>query len=258
MNLGDIRDIDETKIPKFDLLTYGFPCQDISIIGKQQGLGENSNTRSSLVWKVLKIIEFHKPKFCIGENVKALVGSKFKNDFNKIIQKLNNLGYTTYYKVLNSKNFGVPQNRERVYIVSIRNDLDIDFYFDDFSDDSKRLIDVLEIGQDFTKDYYFTDLKGIINKKSIFRQRFEVLNPYRNISRCLTTKSCKVAITNTYIADYFGIRGLTERECFKLQGFNADYVELLKKNGISKNQLYYMIGNSITINVLEMIFKKIF
>ncbi|MDY3050687.1 MAG: DNA cytosine methyltransferase [Parvimonas sp.] len=256
-NLGDISKIDIEKIPKFDLVTYGFPCQDISVIGKQKGLDKDSNTRSSLVWNIFKIIEYHKPKYLVGENVKNLIG-KFKDDFNLILENFETLGYRTYYKVLNSKNFGVPQNRERVYIVSIRNDLDVDFYFDECIDDSKRLIDILEMGQNFTKDYYFTDLKGIINKTSIFRERFEVLNPYKNVSRCLLTKSCKATITNTYIVDFYGIRGLTERECFKLQGFDVDYVELLKRNGVSKNQLYYMIGNSITVNVLEMIFKKLF
>lgn len=228
------------------------------MIGKQQGLEIDSETRSSLVWEVLKIIECYRPKFCIGENVKALVGSKFKKDFLKIIERLNELGYTTYYKVLNSKNFGVPQNRERVYIVSIRNDIKTDFEFLDSTDNSKRLIDILEMGQEYSEDYYFVNLKGIINKKSIFKKRFEILNPYTNISRCLTTKSCKATITNTYIADYYGIRGLTERECFKLQGFNPGYIKTLKENGISKNKLYYMIGNSITVNVLEMIFEQLF
>lgn len=257
-NLGDIKKINIKNIPKFDLVTYGFPCQDITVIGKQQGLEIDSETRSSLVWEVLKIIECYRPKFCIGENVKALVGSKFKKDFLKIIERLNELGYTTYYKVLNSKNFGVPQNRERVYIVSIRNDIKTNFEFLDSTDNSKRLIDILEMGQEYSEDYYFANLKGFINKKSIFKKRFEILNPYTNISRCLTTKSCKSTITNTYIADYYGIRGLTERECFKLQGFNPDYVKLLKENGISKNKLYYMIGNSITVNVLEMIFEQLF
>ena len=206
----------------------------------------------------MEIIKYHKPAICIGENVKALVGNKFKNDFNKMIDRLNSLGYTTYYKVLNSKNFGVPQNRERVYIVSIRNDIKIDFDFVECTDDNKKLIDILEMGQEFTEDYYFSNLKGFLNKKSIFRKRFEVLNPYTNISRCLTTKSCKATVTNTYIADNYGIRGLTERECFKLQGFNPEYIKLLKENGISKNRLYYMIGNSITVTVLETIFQKLF
>lgn len=117
-NLGDIKKINIKNISKFDLVTYGFPCQDITVIGKQQGLEIDSETRSSLVWEVLKIIECYKPKFCIGENVKALVGSKFKKDFLKIIERLNELGYTTYFKVLNSKNFGVPQNRESIYCVN--------------------------------------------------------------------------------------------------------------------------------------------
>ena len=117
LNLGDISKIDVNDIPEHDLFTYSFPCQDLSVAGKQKGLGEG--TRSGLLYECEKIIEHCKPKYLLLENVKNLVGKKFKADFDKWLEYLEGLGYTSYWKVLNAKNYGVPQNRERVFVVSI-------------------------------------------------------------------------------------------------------------------------------------------
>ena len=117
LNLGDISKIDVNDIPQHDLFTYSFPCQDLSVAGKQKGLGEG--TRSGLLYECEKVIEHCKPKYLLLENVKNLVGKKFKADFDKWLEYLEGLGYTNYWKVLNAKNYGVPQNRERVFVVSI-------------------------------------------------------------------------------------------------------------------------------------------
>ena len=117
LNLGDISKIDVNDIPQHDLFTYSFPCQDLSVAGKQKGLGEG--TRSGLLYECEKIIEHCRPKYLLLENVKNLVGKKFKADFDKWLEYLEGLGYTNYWKVLNAKNYGVPQNRERVFVVSI-------------------------------------------------------------------------------------------------------------------------------------------
>ena len=116
-NLGDISKIDPKDIPQHDLFTYSFPCQDISVAGKQAGLDEG--TRSGLLYECEKIIEYCRPKYLLLENVKNLVGKKFKADFDKWLEYLEGLGYTNYWQVLNAKNYGVPQNRERVFVVSI-------------------------------------------------------------------------------------------------------------------------------------------
>jgi DNA (cytosine-5)-methyltransferase 1 len=129
LNIGDIVNVDELQLPDFDLMTYGFPCQDISTAGRQQGFKEGSETRSSLLWEAMRVARHKKPKFMIAENVKNLIGKKFEEDFDKWIQELNELGYRTYYKVLNAKNFGIPHNRERVFIVSVRKDVDMNFDF---------------------------------------------------------------------------------------------------------------------------------
>ena len=117
LNLGDISKIDVNDIPQHDLFTYSFPCQDLSVAGKQKGLGEG--TRSGLLYECEKVIEHCRPKYLLLENVKNLVGKKFKADFDKWLEYLEGLGYTNYWKVLNAKNYGVPQNRERVFVVSI-------------------------------------------------------------------------------------------------------------------------------------------
>ena len=119
-NLGDICKIDPNDIPDHDLFTYSFPCQDLSVAGKQAGLGKG--TRSGLLYECEKVIEAKKPKYLLLENVKNLVGKKFKPQFDEWLQYLEKLGYTNYWKVLNAKDYGVPQNRERVFVVSILGD----------------------------------------------------------------------------------------------------------------------------------------
>ena len=116
-NLGDICKIDPSDIPDHDLFTYSFPCQDLSVAGKQAGLGKG--TRSGLLYECEKVIEAKKPKYLLLENVKNLVGKKFKPQFDEWLDYLKSLGYTNYWKVLNAKDYGVPQNRERVFVVSI-------------------------------------------------------------------------------------------------------------------------------------------
>lgn len=117
LNLGDISKIDPKDIPEHDLFTYSFPCQDLSVAGKQAGLGKG--TRSGLLYECEKVIEYCKPKYLLLENVKNLVGKKFKAQFDEWLSYLEGLGYTNYWQVLNAKHYGVPQNRERVFVVSI-------------------------------------------------------------------------------------------------------------------------------------------
>lgn len=147
-NLGDITKVNTSTLPNdIDLITYGFPCQDISVAGKQQGFVDNqgNRTRSGLFFEALRIIQDAKPKYAIAENVKALVGKKFKTEFNIVLDCLDKAGYNSYYKVLNAKDFGIPQNRERVFIVSIRKDIDDNsFVFPQPFELKTRLKDLLE------------------------------------------------------------------------------------------------------------------
>lgn len=137
-------------------MTYGFPCQDISVAGRQRGFSEESETRSSLLWEAMKIADKKKPKYMIAENVKNLIGKKFKEDFDKWITQLDEMGYNTYYNVLNAKDFGIPQNRERVFVVSIRKDVDKNrFKFPKGYVSGIKLKNLLEINID--EKYYLSE-----------------------------------------------------------------------------------------------------
>lgn len=157
MNLGDITKIDENKLGEVDFTTYGPPCQDISLAGRQKGLfnEDGTKTRSGLFFDALRIIEKTQPKVAIAENVKNLTSKKFAEQFNIILDSLELAGYNNYWKVLNSKDYGIPQNRERVFIVSIRKDLDNNlFQFPKPYELKLRLKDMLE---DVADEKYFVD-----------------------------------------------------------------------------------------------------
>ena len=127
MNYGDITKIDETQLPiNIDLLTYGFPCQDISIAGHKRGLvnEDGSKTRSGLFFDALRIIEATKPRVAVAENVKNLTSKSMKPVFDLVLTSLEEAGYNNYWQVMNAADYGMPQKRERVLIVSIRKDVD--------------------------------------------------------------------------------------------------------------------------------------
>lgn len=152
-NYGDISKIDWSSVPDFDFLTYSFPCTDISTAGQQKGLAEGSGTRSSLLWECRKAIEAKRPKYLLMENVKNLVSKKFTPYLKEWIRFLEGQGYSNYTKVLNAKDFGVPQNRERVFMVSILGE--VSFHFLKPFTLEKRLKDVLE--KDVDESFYLSE-----------------------------------------------------------------------------------------------------
>ena len=159
LNLGDITKVDEKELPKdIDLITYGFPCQDISLAGKQKGLfnEDGSQTRSGLFFEALRIIESTQPRIAIAENVKNLTSKRFNAQFQVVLASLDEAGYNNYWAVLNAKDYGIPQNRERVFIISIRKDIDNSlFEFPKPFPLEKRLKDMLEAVVD--EKYYLSD-----------------------------------------------------------------------------------------------------
>lgn len=188
LNLGDITLVDETKIAPFNMICGGSPCQDFSVAGGQAGSkwkckdceheynpltvhytvrhkcpecgGENlDKTRSSLLVEWLRVIRANKPKWGIYENVKNIVGKKFQETFNMFINELHEYGYNTYYKVLNAKDYGIPQNRERVYLIIVLKEFDNGkFVFPEGFDNGKRLKDVLE--DEVDEKYYINTPKA--------------------------------------------------------------------------------------------------
>ena len=152
-NYWDITKINEKELPDFDLMTWGFPCQDISIAGKQAGIHEG--TRSGLYYDGLRILKEKKPKYSLIENVKALTSKKFKDTFESILDDLDKAGYNNYWQVLDAKDYGIPQHRERVFIVSIRKDIDQEFKFPEKEELKLKLKDLLE--EEVEEKYYLSD-----------------------------------------------------------------------------------------------------
>ena len=196
-NLGDITKINIDKIPDFDLLTCGFPCQDISIAGRMEGI--KKGTRSGLYYEGYKILKAKRPGISIIENVKNLTSKRFKEQFETILKDIEELGYNNYWQVLNAKNYSVPQNRERIFIVSIRKDIDKNnFVFPSPVELKLKLKDLLE---DTVDDKFYLTENGIgrlIKKNNKLLK--DCQNP--NISSCLIAGYHKMSGNqNQYIAE---------------------------------------------------------
>ena len=289
-NLGDICKIDPKDIPQHDLFTYSFPCQDLSVAGKQAGLGEG--TRSGLLYECEKIIEHCRPKYLLLENVKNLVGKRFKPQFDKWIEYLEGLGYTNYWQVLNAKNYGVPQNRERVFVISILGEHE-PFEWPTPIPLDKCIADILEEqvdekyyinkpfhlvnkghqaelnikGHDCIKRVYSTDKiaptlttmgGGNTEPKIICEQRCDEGLRFFKDNICGTIRTINSGGDKRVIEEGFKIRKLTPRECFRLMGMRDGDIDKIQAAGISNTQQYKMAGNSIVVNVLEGIFKNLF
>ena len=168
-NFGDISKIDWSKVADFDFFTYSSPCTDFSTAGLQRGGAEGSGTRSSLLWECRRAIVAKRPAYCMLENVKALVSRKFLPLFQKWCDELEGYGYTNYWQVLNAKDYGVPQNRERVFLISVRKDMAVDFpYGYKFPKPfplKRHLEDVLEPECDIPRSYYISE-----KSKAYFRE----------------------------------------------------------------------------------------
>ncbi len=152
-NYGDISKIDWAQVPDFDLFTYSSPCQDFSSAGKQRGGEKGSGTRSSLLWECERAIAAKRPKYLLMENVAALVSGKFIKLFNRWQRTLESYGYRNFAKVLNSKDYGVPQNRERIFMVSIHDEA-AQFFFPKPVPLKTKLKDILETNVD--ESYYIS------------------------------------------------------------------------------------------------------
>lgn len=183
-----------------DLIMHGSPCQDFSLAGKQAGGDKDSGTRSSLMYETLRIVENIKPKYVIWENVKNLVSKKHIHNFEAYLEQMSELGYHNYWKVLNAKNYGIPQNRERVYTISIRADVDKGFEFPETQELKLKLKDMLEDNVD--EKYYLSDkmIKYIsATGTANFNNHDSKIN--LDIARPVTTDPNKRAGTTNYLSD---------------------------------------------------------
>lgn len=355
-NLGDMMKID--SLPKCDLLTYSTPCTDISIAGKQDGMkwtcqdcgyefdpaelevndryickkcGSHNikSTRSGLLYEVERLLVDAKentklPKYLLMENVDALVSKKYIDGFNDWINRLDNLGYNSYYQTINAKNTGVPQNRNRIFCISILKDIDKkQFEFPKPFDTGIRLKDVLETDENILEKYFLSDevqsrlqitdnefKKNIvgttkpecrtIGQRDFVYQKDSVIGAlvatdYKQPKQILETSNDPIHIAdlcsekfqkmheqsrrvyseegispamhtcgggNTEIKiekdNLRIIRKLTPKECHRLMGFDDIDYENCKAVGVSDTQGYRQSGNSIVVNVIELLIEHLY
>ena len=272
---GDITKIKETEVPEFDVCLAGFPCQAFSLAGQRKGFDDNYKgaCRGTLFMDVARICEHHKPKVIFCENVKGLVIHDKGRTFKIIKSTFESLGYNVFSRILNSKNFGVPQNRERIYIVAFRKDLNItEFKFPEETDSTKKLKDIIEEKPVPAKYYLSTtyietlkrhkarheakghgfgyeirDLEGIAGaivcggmgreRNLIVDTRQKNLTPTTHIKGTVNTD---------------GIRKMTPREWARLQGFPDTF-----KLTLADTHLYKQFGNSVSVPVIAAIAAEI-
>lgn len=269
-NLGSITEITSKVIPDHDLLTYSFPCQDLSTGGKTRGMSKGSGTRSGLLWEIERILgelnnEGRLPKYLLMENVKAILAPSNKKDFEMWKNFLEDLGYKNEVMVLSGIYFGVPQDRARCFMVSILGNKKPKI--------EKRLKKNLYPASDIKKflktDYTNKTYKKEADEAQLPRTRSRELmwNINKRDVENLTyfnTITCNMdRQNNAGMILYDGPKGnsyrlLTAREAFLLMGFSEEDFENVKKLGLSYRKMIKLAGNSIVVPVLEAIFKVMF
>jgi DNA (cytosine-5)-methyltransferase 1 len=272
---GDITKIEESTLPAFDICLAGFPCQAFSLAGQRKGFTDNykGKSRGTLFFDVARICSFHEPKVIFCENVKGLTTHDKGRTFDIIKGTLEELNYTVHEKVLNSRDFGVPQNRERIYIVAFRNDLDSSsFRFPEPTDSTKRIKDIIE-EQPVSAKYYLSDVyletlrrhrarheakgngfgyeirawddvAGAIVCGGMGRERNLLIDERQTDLTPVTHIKGKI---NTE-----GIRMMTPREWARLQGYPDTFALPL-----SNVHLYKQLGNSVSVPVIKAIAEQV-
>ena len=256
LTLGDLNDIDVNDIPPHDILTGGFPCQPFSIAGKREGFDD---PRSNVFWKILEIVDKHSPKCIVLENVKNLLTHDDRNTFKTIESQILNRGYNIHYKVLNTSSItNIPQHRERIYIVCLKDTIPFNLDFD--ATEPNNIQSCLEI--DVPSKYYYTNTSSTWKLLEDAVKSKDTVYQYRRVYvRENKSKECPTLTANMgsgghnvpIILDEKGIRKLTPRECFNFQGFPVSY----KIPSIADSHLYKLAGNAVSLPVVQLIAKRL-
>lgn len=268
LNLGDISTINPADAPDCDLITYSFPCQDLSVAGAQLGAEEGSGTRSSLLWECKKLIEAKKPRFLLMENVKNLVGPTHKGNFDKWLNYLASLGYSNYWQILNAVDYGAPQSRERVFCISILSPKN-DFVFPQPQERILKIKDVLDPEELVPANMYMDkpyvprdtvneSANGLIHLGNIEMAGNEAIKRiYSPEGVCPTITTMTGGHRQPKILLDGKVRKLTPRECWRIMGFSLDNFSKVEGK-LSNTQLYKQAGNTICVSCLEAIFRELF
>ena len=261
-NLGDITKIDPENIPDHDLFTYSFPCQDISSVGTQKGLDIGSGTRSSLLWECKKIIEVKKPKYLLLENVKNLTTGKNKKNFDEWLKYLEKQGYKNYWKIFDAKDYGIPQRRPRVIVVSKYGTCKTNLVKDNEINNIKNIDDIMDFNEkSWSKFTPKSDVKGTVKSGhyAFLDDRDWKINGVMIGKYCSTQRAGRTGLKLIKNEDgQLFERKLNALECCRLMGYDdSDYYNM-KKGNISDGQIMKICGNSIVVNVLMNVFQNIY
>lgn len=263
LTMQNLNDLEEKEIPKSYIITAGFPCQAFSIAGLRKGFDDE---RSNVFWKILSIIKQNKPEIVILENVKNLQTHDNCKTFKIIIENLEKMKFYIKYSVLNtSKITGIPQNRERIYIVCFKDKAKYDAFNFDFPEVKLKSVDEF-LEKEVDEKYYYTDSSKIYEKvkdtvvqhistNTIYQyRRYYVRQNKNNVCPTLTANMGTGGHNVPIILDDKGIRKLTPRECFNLQGFPRDYI---LPSSISTSKLYSLAGNAVSVPVVMLLASKL-
>ena len=269
-NLGSIIDIKGKDIPDHDLLTYSFPCQDLSTGGKTLGMTKGSGTRSGLLWEIERILtdlneENRLPKYLLMENVKAILAESNKKDLDCWLEFLESLGYKNYKPlVLSGIDFGIPQDRERCFIVSsLDHNLNLDIEAKMKRISKEETLKFLKLNYR-NKIYKEEADEAQLNRTPSREEMWEInKRDLNNMNYFYTITTNMDRQNNAGMILYNGIKGdsyrlPTAREAFMLMGFTEKEYERVKKLGFSYRQMIKLAGNSIIVNVIQAIFEEMF
>ena len=266
-NYGDISKIDWKDVPDFDLLTYSFPCTSISMAGLREGFTEGSGTASSLLWECRRTIKEKKPKYLLMENVKPIVNATNMPNFQKWLDFLTEMGYTNHWKILNAKDYGIPQHRERCFCVSILNEtkpfefpkpFELKYCIKDFLDNP--LDESSWYNEKYLHNLHWYEKrdypKGSLMKVgNCFKSDYATGNIYdANGIICTIMENHG---TGTLINIDGRIKKATASEQLRFMGVSEDDIQKIQ-SACKRSACRKLAGNSIVVDVLYYIFKSMF
>ncbi len=248
-NYGDATKIVPRELPDFDFLVAGFPCQPFSIAGKRRGFDD---TRGTLFFDIARVLKDKRPRYFLLENVKGLLSNKKGKTFQTILKVLADLGYGVEWQVLNSKDFGVPQNRERVFIIGyLRGESrpkvfypwEVVAVYNESQKDKKRILSHNQEAKTLTARRYASWNGNFVGETKL--RQISRISEKDALSGGVDTKNGLYVVNGS-------IRRLTPLECERLQGFPDGWTE-----GVSDAQRYKLLGNAVTVNVVEFIIRRL-